>query len=218
MTGADAKKGKVDQQGVLNTKPSGKKGDDEFNDFTFKEGNTPVLKLQDIFIQEKGKDALAKRSEQESAGQVRVKGGAKGKKKASSKAAAKTLKAGKKSVESAGEVKKTAEKIAKYTPTKQAGKKDSPSKGKVSTKRSTSQGAKKLPVLPSPGKKSAAKTTDEMTMQQFQKYLDWHEKKKGSKVGKVSAGKKVLGQRSAAGKSSSASGKGSSKVGKKSNK
>jgi hypothetical protein len=55
-----------------------------------------------------------------------------------------------------------------------------------------------------------------MTMGQFKKYLDWHAKNKGAAKG--SAGKKVLGVRSGAGKSSSASGKGSSKLGKRSAK
>ncbi len=45
LTG-DSKKVKVDQSGVLNTKGgAGKKGEEEFNDFTFKEGTTPVVKL-----------------------------------------------------------------------------------------------------------------------------------------------------------------------------
>ena len=51
----------------------------------------------------------------------KVKGGAKGKKKAASKAA---KKGGKKSVESTGEVRKTVDKILKYTPSKSAGKKE----------------------------------------------------------------------------------------------
>jgi hypothetical protein len=68
--------------------------------------------------------------------------------------------------------------------------------------------------MPSPGgKKSNVKTTDQMTMAQFKKFLDWHEKKKG---GKASSGGKVLGKRSA-GKASTASGKGS-KAGKRSSK
>jgi hypothetical protein len=49
-----------------------------------------------------------------------------------------------------------------------------------------------------------------MTMAQFKKYLDWHEKKKG---GKTSTGGKVLGKRSAA-----ASGKSTAKGAKKSKK
>jgi hypothetical protein len=52
----------------------------------------------------------------------KVKGGAKGKKKAASKSAAK--KGVKKSAEPAGEVRKTVDKILKYTPSKSAGKKD----------------------------------------------------------------------------------------------
>jgi len=43
---------------------AGKKGDEEFSDFTFREGTTQVLKLQDIYIQEKGKDALKKVTDQ----------------------------------------------------------------------------------------------------------------------------------------------------------
>lgn len=93
----------------------------------------------------------------------------------------------------------------KYTPSKSAGKKETPQKGKISTKRSVS---KKTPALPSPSGKQSTKTTDQMTMAQFKKYLDWHEKKKG---GKQSAGK-VLGKRSAA------SGKSTAKGAKKSKK
>jgi len=64
--------------------------------------------------------------------------------------------------------------------------------------------------MPSPGGKKSTKTTDQMTMQQFKKYLDWHEqKKKGGKSS--STGGKVLGKRSSAGKSSAASGKSKSK-------
>lgn len=60
--------------------------------------------------------------------------------------------------------------------------------------------------MPSPGGKKSTKTTDQMTMAQFKKYLDWHEKKKG---GKASSGGKVLGKRSSTGKASAASGKAS---------
>jgi len=51
---------KVEEKGVVALK--GDKGGD-FSDFTFKEGNTATVKLQDIFIQEKGKAALQKLSE-----------------------------------------------------------------------------------------------------------------------------------------------------------
>jgi len=69
--------------------------------------------------------------------------------------------------------------------------------------------------MPSPGGKKSTKTTDQMTMNQFKKYLEWHEQKK--KGGKSSSTGKVLGKRST-GKSSSASGKKSASKGKKSNK
>lgn len=68
--------------------------------------------------------------------------------------------------------------------------------------------------MPSPGGKKSTKTTDQMTMAQFKKYLDWHEKKKG---GKASTGGKILGKRSAGGKASTASGK-ASRAGKRSKK
>jgi hypothetical protein len=67
--------------------------------------------------------------------------------------------------------------------------------------------------MPSPGGKQSTKTTDQMTMAQFKKYLDWHNKKQG---GKTSSGK-VLGKRSTTGKASAASGK-ASKAGKRSKK
>ena len=48
---SEGKKAKVEEKGVVNLKgTAGKKGDDEFSDFTFKEGNTPVLNMKDIFI------------------------------------------------------------------------------------------------------------------------------------------------------------------------
>lgn len=98
----------------------------------------------------------------------------------------------------------------KYTPGKSSSRKETPQKaasvGKTSAaKRSTTGGKKQTPAMPSPGGKKSTKTTDEMTMAQFKKFLDWHEKKKG---GKASSGGKVLGKRSA-GKVSTASGKAS---------
>jgi hypothetical protein len=103
------------------------------------------------------------------------------------------------------EVKKTLDKVLKYTPSKgTSAKKETPQK--PSAKKSTTGGKKQTPALPSPGGKKSTKTTDQMTMAQFKKYLDWHEKKKGGKV---------LGKRSTAGKASAASGK-ASKASKKS--
>jgi hypothetical protein len=195
-------------------KAGASKGDD-FAEFSFKEGTTPVLSIRDIFVQEKGKDAVAVKPEPTTA--IKVKGGAKGKGKAASKSVAKAEKkaATKKSTEGA-EVKKTVEKVIKYTPSKTApAKKDTPQKagapvGKQSAKKSTTGGKKQTPAMPSPGGKKSTKTTDQMTMAQFKKYLEWHEKKK-------TTGGKVLGKRSATGKASAASGK-ASKAGKKSKK
>lgn len=186
-----ASKAKV-EGGIV--KASAAKGDD-FADFSFKEGNTGVVSLKDIFVQEKGKDAAAKATESGAAPKVKS---VKGAKKAASKSA---KKGGKKSSEGA-EVKKTVDKVLKYTPSKSA-KKETPQKG---AKKSTTGGKKQTPAMPSPGGKKSTKTTDQMTMAQFKKYLDWHEKKKGGKV---------LGKRSTTGKASAASGK-ASKASKKS--
>jgi hypothetical protein len=190
---SSAPKGKV-EGGIV--KASNGKGVD-FSEFSFKEGNTAVVSLKDIFVQEKGA-AAAKTAETGGAPKVK---GVKGAKKAASKAAKKP--SAKKSAEGA-EVKKIVEKVTKYTPSKSAGKKETPQKG--SAKKSTTGGKKQTPAMPSPGGKKSTKTTDQMTMAQFKKYLDWHEKKKGGKV---------LGKRSTTGKASAASGKGS-KTSKKS--
>lgn len=187
-----ASKAKV-ESGIV--KASAAKGDD-FSDFSFKEGNTAVLSLKDIFVQEKGKDAAGKTAEHVAAA-PKVKGG-KAAAKAASKSAGKAKKAvGKKSAD------KTVEKLLKYTPSKSAGKKETPQKavGAASAKKSTTGGKKQTPAMPSPGGKKSTKTTDQMTMAQFKKYLDWHNQKKG----------KTIGKRSATGKASAASGKTSKK-------
>ena len=60
LSGAEGnKKAKVDG-GIVRT---GTNKGDEFTDFSFKEGNTQVVRIQDIFIQEKGKDALKRLDE-----------------------------------------------------------------------------------------------------------------------------------------------------------
>ncbi|CDW85312.1 UNKNOWN [Stylonychia lemnae] len=220
LSGADAagKKTKVDG-GIVKTGAS--KGD-EFADFSFKEGSTAVLKIQDIFVQEKGKDALKRIQDAQVdsvQAQPKVKGGAKGKKKAATKSATKKTVAAKKTAESA-DVRKSVDKIVKYTPNKPSSRKETPQKsqsapaaGKSSAKRTTTGSKTKIPANPSPSGKKSTKTTDQMTMAQFKKYLDWHEKKKG---GKTSSGGKVLGKRSA-GKASATSGK-ASKASKRSKK
>jgi hypothetical protein len=189
-------------------KAGASKGDD-FAEFSFKEGTTAVLSLKEILVQEKG--AVSTKAEP-AAAVPKVKGGAKGKGKAVAKAGkAEKKAAGKKSAEGA-DVRKNVEKVIKYTPSKQAAKKETPQKagaavvGKQSAKKSAAGAKKQTPAMPSPGGKKSTKTTDQMTMAQFQKYLDWHEKKKTGKV---------LGKRSATGKASAASGK-ASKATKKS--
>lgn len=194
----DGKKVSVESKGVVALKGD-KNGD--FADFQFKEGTTDTVKLQNIFIQEKGKDQLKRLSESDH-GAAKVKGGAKGKKKAASKAKAKGR-------SDQDDVKKRTSKIMKFTPSKSQGKKEgTPSKGKVSAKKSLNK--KGSNTMPSPGGKKSTKTTDQMTMQQFKKYLEWHEQQKGKKKG-------VLGKRST-GKSSAVSGKKSASKGKKSKK
>lgn len=49
----------------------------------------------------------------------------------------------------------------KYTPSKSAGKKETPQKGKASAaKKSTTVSKKQTPAMPSPGGKKSTKTTD----------------------------------------------------------
>jgi hypothetical protein len=179
-----ASKGKV--EGIV--KIGSAKGDD-FSEFAFKEGTTATLSLKDIFVQEKGKDASPAK---DTTAVPKVKGGAKGKGKAAKKSAEKK----------AAGVSKSAEKVIKYTPSKSVAKKETPQKaaaGKQSAKKSVG-GKKATPAMPSPGGKKSIKTTDQMSMNQFKKYLDWHEAKKGGKT---------IGKRSTTGKASTASGKAS---------
>jgi len=116
----EGKKAKIEEAGVVSIK--GGKGD--FSDFSFKEGSTNVARMQDIFTAEKGKDALKKfeATEHVSSSAPKARGGAKGKKKG----AAKAKSAGKKTTEEAAEVKKHVGKVLKYTPSKSAGKKETP--------------------------------------------------------------------------------------------
>nr|AAG35196.1 telomere-binding protein beta subunit [Oxytricha trifallax] len=212
VTGGD-KKAKVDA-GIVRASTS--KGD-EFSDFSFKEGNTATIRIQDIFVQEKGKDALSKLGGE---GDVKVKGGARGKAKAASKSAKGKKVSAKKADVAAADVRKSVDKIVKYTPNKPSSRKETPQKsqsvpaaGKSSAKKTATGSKKTLPANPSPSGKKSTKTTDQMTMAQFKRYLEWHEKKKG---GKTSSGGKVLGKRSA-GKASATSGK-ASKASKRSAK
>lgn len=87
-----------------------------------------MLKIQDIFVQEKGKDALKRIQDQQVESvqvQPKVRGGAKGKKKAATKSATKKTVAAKKTAESA-DVRKSVDKIVKYTPNKPSSRKETP--------------------------------------------------------------------------------------------
>ena len=166
-------KGKVDQ-GIFKVG----KGED-FTDFGFKEGHTATMAMKDVFIQEKGADALKKRE----APAAKVKGASK-------------VKKGKARSESPGSIRKKASKILKYSPKKDE---DTP-KGKASAKKSATKGKSSAMPTPAGGKKSQPKTTDQMTMAKFKKFLEWHEKKKAG------GATKVLGKRSS-GKVSASAGK-----------
>lgn len=215
MTGAEgAKKAKV-EGGIVRT---GTNKGDEFTDFSFKEGNTQVLRIQDIFIQEKGKDA-AKRDEHTVPAQAKVKGGVKGKRKAVSKSAAREKKVASTKKADTG-ASKSVDKILKYTPNKSSSRKETPQKSAAvpptstaAAKKSTTGGKKQTPALPSPGGKLSTKTVDEMPMAKFKRYIDWHKNLAG---GKPAASGKVLGKRSS-GKASATSGK-ASKASKRSKK
>ena len=142
------KKAKVDQ-GIV--KASNSKGD-EFAEFSFKEGSSPFMKLKEIYIQEKGKDAL-KKIESEGAPTVK---GAKGKKKALDK--------------SKKGVKGSIDKVLKYTPNKPGSKKETPQKAGGKLKKSTTGGKKasNTPGLPSPGgAKTNPNTGEAMTVEQL---------------------------------------------------
>jgi hypothetical protein len=182
-------KKKLDASGVVGGKDS---------DYTFKDGNTKVESLKDVYVMEHGKQALAKLSSKEEAAAPKVKGGVKRTKKAAAKAAGKA---------GASNVGKVVSKVMKYSPTK--AKRDTP-KGTLA-KRSAVGLKKQTPALPSPGgKKSAPQTTDKVSMATFQKFLAWHEKKKST--GK---GGKVLGKRSAGKAGKASAGKSSAKAAKK---
>lgn len=184
----EAKRGKVVDGVVRATATKG----DEFSDFSFKEGHTNTLSNKEIYVLEKGKDALRHDGEQPT-GAAKAKG-VKGKKKAASKSAAKGVRASRTSAEP-----KSSERVLKYTPSKARG--ETPRKaaaGKASAKKSASK--KRTPAMASPSGQKQTRTTDNMTMEKYSQYLDWHKKKMG---GKASTGK-VLGKRSATSKASAA--------------
>lgn len=123
--------------------------------------------MKDIFIQEKGADALKKR--EQPAAKVKA-GGSKAKKAAKGR------------TESPGAARKKASKILKYSPKKED---ETPKKaGKASAKKSV--GKRGSSAMPTPAGTKSTKTSDLMTMAKFKKFLEWHDSKK---LGKRSSGK-----------------------------
>jgi hypothetical protein len=137
-----------------------------FSNWTFKEGKTPTVAMASILKQEKG----ASPKKADPTGKAKVIGGAKSGGK-SGKTASKSL----------------GSKLAKFSPTNK----------KNAAKKSTAKifsGA--TPVLPSPGDgRSGAGTTNQQTMREFKKMVEWINKSKGKgsakKVGKKSASKGI---------------------------
>jgi hypothetical protein len=128
-----------------------------FGGWTFKEGKTPTVPMSSILKQEKG--ASPKKADPTS--KAKVIGGAKGAPKSAKKEAVKGL----------------GSKIAKFSP---PGKKNN---AKKSTAKLIS-GA--TPVLPSPGDgRSGAGTTNQQTMKEFKKMVEWISKNKSGKAKKA---------------------------------
>jgi len=122
-------------------------------DAGFREGSTHSVELKDIFVQEKGAQALKKREDHTSSSAPKV-SGAKGKrasKSASKKSGSNT----------------DLKKVLKYTP-----KKD----GKGSNKASV---AGKKHTMPSPHGKKSVQTTEHMTMEEFKEFLKYNKKQGG---------------------------------------
>lgn len=146
-----------------------------FTAWTFKEGKTQTIEIDNIFKQEKGADALRKlRAGPASSGKAKVVGGAKKGAK------------GKKAGSGVGGV---VERLAKFTP----GDK------KSAAKKSTARIYTKAPTLQSPGGDKHAGTTDHATMRDFQKMITYLKNKKsntGKRAGKTSGTKLVSGKKS----------------------
>ena len=124
----------------------------------FKEGHTHSVELKDVFIQEKGAAAYNKKKNEQVSTAPKTAGG----KKRAAKADSKKSGAGKSEVR----------KILIYTPKKG---------GKTSAKNSV---AGKKQTMSSPHGKKSVKTTDQMTMEEFKKFLQYN---KNAGKGKNSA-------------------------------
>jgi len=134
------------------------------DDWTFNEGSTKVVTL----------GGAKKAAAAASSSAAKVKGGAKRAGKVASKSAKKATKA----------AAPVSAKVAKFTPSKP--KNASAAKGKKSA---TGAGKKALPT-PVGAKKSAPATNDKMTMKSFKQFIKFQKGKKGTTLGKRSAGKK----------------------------
>lgn len=133
-------------------------------DAGFKEGNTHSVELKDIFVQEKGANALKKREDHTSSSAPKV-SGAKGKRLAKS--------AAKKSGAS-GDV----QKVLRYTPKKAA---QGSNKASVAGKKHT---------MPSPHGKKSVKTTEHMSMEEFKEFLKYNKKQGGKNSTRSGKGSK----------------------------
>jgi len=148
-----------------------------FSNYTFKEGKTATVDLQNIFKQEKGADALKKlQAGPSSSSRAKVVGGAK--------------RAGKAAKKGGANVAGVVEKLAKFTP----GDKKS-----AAAKKSTARILTKAPTLQSPGGDKQAGTTDHSTMKDFKKMMSFLSR---AKTGSAKRGGKVSGSKLASGKKS----------------
>lgn len=130
----------------------------------FKEGHTHSVELKDVFIQEKGAAAYNKKKNNEQVSSApKTAGGKKRVAKADSK--------------KSGAAKTEVRKILKYTPKKG---------GKSSAKNSV---AGKKQTMSSPHGKKSVKTTDQMTMEEFKKFLQYNKNAGKGKSSAKSAGK-----------------------------
>lgn len=139
-----------------------------FSGWTFKEGKTPTVSMASILKQEKGSSP----KKMDPTSKAKVLGGAKGAPKSAKKDNMKSL----------------GSKLAKFSP---------PSKKNAAKKSTAKIFSGATPVLPSPGDgRSGAGTTNQQTMREFKKMVEWINKNKagkssGKKVGKKSASKGI---------------------------
>lgn len=96
---------------------------------------------------------------------------------------------------------KISEKLMKFTPSKI--RTETPHSKETPRKPGTT-GKRRTPAMASPGGVRHTRTTDNMTMVNYTKYLEWHGKKQGFKIKDQSSG--VLGKRSSSNRSQKSGG------------